>query len=137
MAQPHYVTGRWIFDGPLQLFVEVRRLPNAPGNYGLRPRNQLYQAIMEAQDLYDKRNLSLAGHFELKSGSRVLATTDEIRGLVGNTIVGKRLVLKPLRFTHFSALFQIQKGMTPTIFRAVFVDPAIRPITVRIRKFSE
>jgi len=136
VAVNHDVTGRWVFDGPLQLMVEVRRLPYAPGNYGLRPGNQLYQAVMEAQDLYDQRKLRLGGRFELKSAYRVVATTDELRGYGGNTILGKTMVLTPSHFTHFSLLFQAKKGLTPTTFRAVFLDRAIRPVTVRIRHFS-
>lgn len=132
----HYVTGRWIFDGPLQLMVDLRRLPYAPGNYALKPGNQLYQALMEAQDLYDQRKLRLSGHFELTSASQAVAETDELRGYGGNSIVGKTLLLTPSRFTHFSVLFQVKKGLTPSTFRAVFLDPAIRPVTVRIRHFS-
>jgi len=109
-----------------------RALPYSPGNYRLKSGNVLYQAVMEADDLYDNRELKLHARFELQRGSQILDATDQLRGFASNTIIGKTLVVKPFAPAHFSVLFQAPKGVQPQALRAAFSGAAIRPIDLRI-----
>ncbi len=127
-------TGTWVFDGALQFLAEVRPLSYAPGNYHLQPNNQLYQVLVLAHNLNDKRALKFSAQFELRSAHRVLAKTDELRGFGGNKLIGKVVTIEPYTNEHFSVLLQAARGENPQGLRVLFDDPKLLPILLLVKQ---